>query len=691
MGIVYKAYQTSLNREVALKTLPPALSIDKNLVDRFHREAESAARLSHPNIVQIFDINEVDGIHFFAMEYLKGQTLTQKMEKEAPLPVKEAIMIASAVADALDYSHTEGIIHRDIKPGNIMISPHGHVKVTDFGLARMMESSRLTLTGTIIGTPEYMSPEQARGDPLDGRSDLYSLGIVFYEVLTGKLPFTANTPFAVAQKQIYDPLPSPCSIRPEIPGPLGEVIIKATQKDPGQRYQRGEDFKNDIEAFATGTGLERITPTVVVPPVGEAIPLGVEKGGAQRRLLKRLGLGVLVLGAILLIGFFFFLPKMKEEVPQEPVGKIIPPPLVTGKPSEDEAKKIIADIRRFSALGAYRDAIRSLEKFMEEFPDHPQTDLIPQRIKELQDREVGEKFKKAQEVADTGEIVQAILEFNQIARDYPETAWETKSNEKVEELKRILKEGEAEKEFLEAQELKRKKKFIEATQGYQNIISRFPGTTWAEKSQEEIAKLKEAQVRIQEKNAQRIAEAKKKEIEQPKKEPVYREPPPEFREPPEEAKKIVESIKRSDPNIEKLIRLRDERKMAGYLWSRHKADLEKIAMTMGIASGRIDKPFLHMVARYLMEGDMDFALPPTPGPEDKLFEKFRKKAQSNKTTRSYIKRRDTEALWLYLMSRYYKEIKEMSKKLDRPFRELARDFAERLVHDRGNQDMEKRR
>ncbi len=703
MGIVYKAYQISLNREVALKILPPALSSDENLIKRFLREAEAAAKLSHPNIVQIFDINEIDGIHFFAMEYLRGETLTQKIEREGPLPVKEAVRIGIAVADALSYSHAEGIIHRDIKPGNIMIDPHGHVKVTDFGLARAMESSRLTTTGIIIGTPEYMSPEQAQGEPLDGRSDLYSLGIVLYEALTGKIPFEASTPFAVAQKQIYEPLPLPCSIRAEIPKELEAVILKCAEKDPAKRYRSGEDFRNALESFAGRIGLERITPTVA------------EKGAPQKSILKRIrgGKEALVIASFIAVLFLLLVPVRKKflEHPGElkPARESEPPrepelPREPQPPREDEANKIINEARRFIEQGFYSEAVSKLEEVQRRFPQNPQASFIPQWIKEVQDKEAGKKIEKAQQLADSGEIVKALLEFNQIAKEYPKTKWEVMSNEKVEELEKTLKEGDAQKLFLEAQDLLRKDKFIEATQAYQSIISQYPETTWAKKSEEEIAKLKEKQARLKEKVADykerpRMAEDMEREIERPSSEPPGREGPQDFRPSLEEAEAVAQGMKRGDPNIAKLSKQGDEKKLAGYLWSTHKEDLKEIAMAMGVPEDKINPSFSHIVARYLMGNTRAFEAIPRPmerrdfrpddremgpedfRPEDKLFEKFREKVQSNKTLSRYIEKRDVEGLRIYLMSGYYREIKEMSEKLKRPFRDVVRELSERLVRE----------
>ena len=699
MGIVYKAYQTSLNREVALKVLPPNLANDENLVKRFHREAEAAARLSHPNIVQIFDINEISGIHFFAMEYLRGETLTQKIEREGPLSLKEAARITMMVADALNYSHSEGIVHRDIKPGNIMIDPHGHIKVTDFGLARAIESSRLTMTGTIIGTPEYMSPEQARGENLDGRSDLYSLGTVLYEMLTAKLPFEATTPFAVAQKQIYEPLPSPRSIRSEIPPALEAIILKATQKAPQDRYQKGEELKNDLELFISGKDLERITPTVTVPP--EAPPVK-----------KKISWGRIALVIVVLIAVISFLPRIKPRPsPKIGVKPEIIPPSAPQKMSEEEAKKIIEEARHLLDRGVYSEAVSKLEELQKKFPDHSQANLIPQWIKEIQDREAGKRFNEAQGLVDQGETVQALLTLNEIAKDYPGTKWETKVREKVAELEKDLKEREAQKQFLEAQDLERQNKFIEATQCYQSIINRYPGTSWAQKSEEGIAKLKDRQEGFREKGI--IPEKMPQKEVYPQREGPPREtslPMEESRprvKPPflKEVEKLVGAMKNNDPNIEKLISRGDQQRLAEYLWLRHEFELEKIAAAIKIPEGRIARPFAYRIAHYLMNPDetqeKDFRGPRdmesrrepgergdgerSPRPEDKCYNKFRDLVKSDKRVATYIERGEAESLTTYVLRNYGDELKKMSQEMARPLKDLAWEFSDRLVYEEREQ------
>lgn len=215
MGVVYKAWQPSLNRFVVLKMLPESLLLDPKFLDRFQREARVVARLSHPNIVAIYDAGAVGGLHYIAMEYMDGGTLEDRL-MAGPLSLDAAQKILTQVASALDYAHAQGLIHRDIKPSNILFTSDGWVKVADSGIARPAESTRLTRTGVLLGTPEYMSPEQATGDAVDHRTDLYALGVVAYEMLTGRVPFQGTTPYAVLHAAIYQAPPSPREINPPV-------------------------------------------------------------------------------------------------------------------------------------------------------------------------------------------------------------------------------------------------------------------------------------------------------------------------------------------------------------------------------------------------------------------------------------------------------------------------------------------
>lgn len=252
MGTVYEAYQESLNRHVAIKILPFHLSKDKDLVERFKREAKAVAKLNHARVVQIYDIGEYNGMYYFAMELIKGQTLTEIIKERGALSCEEALSITFQVAEALECTHKEGVIHRDIKSGNIMVDNNGQVKVTDFGIAKAVQSESMTLTGTILGTPEYMSPEQAKGEKTDSRSDIYSLGIVLYEMLTGEVPFKAETPYGVMQQHInVEAKPVP-EVNPSLPWEVEFIVRKCLIKDLSHRYQTATEILEDNKQISSG-------------------------------------------------------------------------------------------------------------------------------------------------------------------------------------------------------------------------------------------------------------------------------------------------------------------------------------------------------------------------------------------------------------------------------------------------------
>jgi Tol biopolymer transport system component/tRNA A-37 threonylcarbamoyl transferase component Bud32 len=247
MATVFKAYQPGLDRYVAIKVLPAYYAHEEGFSARFVREARAIARLDHPHILPVHDFGQSDGLTYIVMKYVAGGTLKDRLGQ--PLTVKETLGILKQVAAALDHAHDLGILHRDVKPGNILIDDKGWVYLSDFGLAKMVEGSvQLTGTGVGVGTPAYMSPEQGQGLHVDERTDVYSMGIILYEMLTGRVPYEAETPMAVVVKHITSPLPLPRSINPAIPERVERVILKALAKDPNDRFARTGELVNALEA-----------------------------------------------------------------------------------------------------------------------------------------------------------------------------------------------------------------------------------------------------------------------------------------------------------------------------------------------------------------------------------------------------------------------------------------------------------
>jgi serine/threonine protein kinase len=247
MAVVYKAYQPALQRYVALKVLPPQLGLDPDFVRRFQHEAIAAARLKHPNIVTIHDVSSVDGVNFIVMELVEGESLAAVIRNSGAMQPERVASIVAQVASALDYAHQQGFIHRDIKPSNIMLGADDHVTLMDFGIAKAVSGTRLTQTGTLIGTPEYMSPEQVRGLPVDHRADIYSLGVVVYEMLAGQVPFSGDTA-SVLYKQAHE-LPPPIRARAiHVPAPVASAIDCALTKDPNQRFATAGAFAQALAA-----------------------------------------------------------------------------------------------------------------------------------------------------------------------------------------------------------------------------------------------------------------------------------------------------------------------------------------------------------------------------------------------------------------------------------------------------------
>jgi predicted Ser/Thr protein kinase len=278
MAEVFEGRDRLLARRVAIKVLQAQFVRDPSFLIRFKREAQAAASLNHPNIVGVYDTGSEDGTHFIVMEYVDGRTLKEVIRAEGPLYPERAAEICADVCSALVAAHARGLIHRDIKPGNVMLTPDGKVKVMDFGIARATTSETITQTAAVVGTAQYISPEQAQGQTVDYRSDLYSLGCCLYEMLTGTVPFTGATPVAIAYRHVREDPTPPRMLNADVPAPLEAICLKAMAKLPDNRYQTAAEFQSDLERFRNGQPVQA-TPLLDAAATTQAIPRG--DGGAD--------------------------------------------------------------------------------------------------------------------------------------------------------------------------------------------------------------------------------------------------------------------------------------------------------------------------------------------------------------------------------------------------------------------------
>lgn len=285
MAVVYRARDTLLGRMVALKVLRPQYASDAEFVERFRREAQTAASLSHPNVVNIHDVGEEDGIYYIVMEYVEGRNLKEIIRQEGPLPARTAIFIAREICRALEAAHRLNLIHRDVKPHNILITFDGRVKVTDFGIARAAATASLTQTGTVIGSVHYASPEQVRGEPVGTSSDIYSLGVLCYEMVTGTVPFTGDSPVSIALKHLQEQPKPPRQINPNVPADFERIILRAMAKTEEQRYPSATVMLRDLrglgDEFASVSGDDEITQPMTPVDLGNTTLLQIPDDEAK--------------------------------------------------------------------------------------------------------------------------------------------------------------------------------------------------------------------------------------------------------------------------------------------------------------------------------------------------------------------------------------------------------------------------
>lgn len=363
MGVVYEAEDFTLHRHVAIKFLPDDLLESSEAVDRFRREARSASALNHPNICTIHEIGEHEGRPFIVMELMKGQTLKHRIGKR-PMEIAQSLELAAQIADALDAAHAERIIHRDIKPANIFVTDRAHVKLLDFGLAKRILPAldfdtehptssieeNLTKSGSTIGTIAYMSPEQARGKELDERTDLFSFGVVLYEMVTGTLPFSGNSAVELLEGILTKPYVSPVRLNTNIPEEMQHIIEKALEKDPSLRYQHASDMRSDLQRLKRNAGSSVDKSTAVLRTAGDSIPISArEPDSSRKRWPSYIAIAVALIALGLAARSFFNGPK--PENPEKQVESIQKPvassPSIAVLPfanmSDDKANEYFSD------------------------------------------------------------------------------------------------------------------------------------------------------------------------------------------------------------------------------------------------------------------------------------------------------------------------------------------------------------
>jgi tRNA A-37 threonylcarbamoyl transferase component Bud32 len=328
MSTVYKAHDSLLERNVALKVLHQQYNEDEDFVERFKHEARSVAQLQHPNIVTVIDRGEEDGRQYIVFEFIDGENLKELVVRKGRLDLRDALEIANEIAHGLAFAHDHGLVHRDVKPQNVLLNGDGRAKVTDFGIARSLDVDHgVTQTGTILGTSNYIAPEQASGQPVDAHTDVYSLGIVLYEMLTGELPFPGESFVAIAMKHIQEPSPNVLDVRGDIPLRVAEMIDRALEKDPEQRFPTMDAFAAEIEASLAELDRGEDGAVTMVVPAAERL-----QRQRHRKSVSPLPLLIGLLGALAIAAVIVGLLMFRGSGQKVPVGK---PIAITGAGAYD--------------------------------------------------------------------------------------------------------------------------------------------------------------------------------------------------------------------------------------------------------------------------------------------------------------------------------------------------------------------
>jgi serine/threonine protein kinase len=415
MSSVYRAHDKLLERTVALKILHEQFTRDDAYVERFRREARAVAQLAHPNIVTVIDRGEQDGRQFIVFEYVDGMNLKELLDQEGPIEPREAIELALQVARGLSFAHENGLVHRDVKPQNVLIDGDGRAKVTDFGIAHALDVDGMTITGTIMGSSNYIAPEQARGEPVDEQSDIYSLGCVLYEMLTGRQPFEADTPVAVAYKHVHEAPTPPRSLDPSIPAALEAVALRAMEKDPAARFPSVAEMTARLDD-ATGplppAGSTQPLPATVAIPATTPLPRRTDRDPRRRGMVPVLAL-IAVLAVLGALAFALF----RGDPPPDGGSAVSPTrsaspspspsPSSTPSPPPDSVEAAAEAVRTVVAEGVDADRISShaeeeivkrLEEALEKFGEGDTDKAL---------EELGKLEEKVDELIDRGDIHQS--------------------------------------------------------------------------------------------------------------------------------------------------------------------------------------------------------------------------------------------------------------------------------------------